>query len=135
MHQLRRLPAEIRVEQQVFGRARNPFFAAKDVRDLHEMIVDDVGEMIGRQAVGLHQHLHVDGRPVELDRTAAQIFDDADAFVGNVHPHDVRFAGRFAPRDFLGRIASGRGRRSATAARPRAARRASPRGAPACRSI
>ena len=85
----------------MFGRAGNPLFAAEDVRDLHEMIVDDVGEMIRRQSVGLHQDLHVDGLPIELDLAAAQIFDDANAVVGNLHPNDVRFAGGLAPRDFL----------------------------------
>ena len=32
---------------------RNPFFAAGDHRRAHEMVVDDVGEVIGRKAVGL----------------------------------------------------------------------------------
>ena len=88
----------------MLGSARHPLFAAKDVRDLHEMIVDDVGEMVRRQAVGLQQHLHVDALILELDRPAAQVFDDADAFVRDAQPHDVGLAGRLAPRDLLGRI-------------------------------
>ena len=73
-------------------------------------------------------------RVLELDRPAAQIFDDADALVGNDHPHDVRLAGGFPPRHLLRRVAAAASRRSATAARRRAARRASPPDAAACRN-
>ena len=72
------------------------------MRDLHEVIVDDVGEMVGRHAVGLDQHLHVDGRPFELDVAAAQVVHVADAFVGDAQANDVRFAGRFFRRDLGG---------------------------------
>ncbi len=104
MHQLRRLPAEVRVEQQMLGRARDPLFAAKDVRDLHQMVVDDVCEVVGRHPVRLDQHLHVDAGVLELDRPPAKILYDARSLARNDHAHDVRLARGFPARDLLRRI-------------------------------
>jgi hypothetical protein len=59
----------------MLGRRRDPLFAAHHVRDLHQVIVDDVGEMVRGPAVGFHEHLHVDRRPLEDDRPAQQIVD------------------------------------------------------------
>ena len=42
------------------------------------MIVDDIGEVIGRHAVGLQQHLHVDLCPLDFDFSAQQIIDFAN---------------------------------------------------------
>ena len=53
----RQLPAVALVEQYVLRRGGDEFRAADDVRDVHEMVVDDVGEVIGRHAVALQQHL------------------------------------------------------------------------------
>jgi hypothetical protein len=56
----------------MLGRGGYPLFGADDVGDLHEVIVDDVGEMVGGEAVGLHQHLIVDVVVLEGD-VAAQL--------------------------------------------------------------
>jgi hypothetical protein len=104
VQQLGRFPTEVGIEEQMFGRAGNPFLAAEDVRNLHEMIVDDVCQMVRRESVRFHQDLHVDGRPIELDLPAAQIFDDANSAIGNLQPNDVRLAGSLAPIHFLHRI-------------------------------
>ena len=48
----RDLPAEGFVEQIVFGRGGEIFAAAHDVRDAHQMVVDDVGEVVGGKPVG-----------------------------------------------------------------------------------
>ena len=55
------LPSEGLVEQHVeWGRGK-PFLAADDVGDFHEMVVNDVGQMIGGQLVGtLEEHLVVE---------------------------------------------------------------------------
>ena len=60
MPEARQLPAEGLVEQHVLGRGGDPLLGADDVGDLHEVVVDDVGEVVGREAVGLEQHLVVD---------------------------------------------------------------------------
>lgn len=44
------------VDEKVFGSRDLPFDAAQYVGDFHEMIVDDVGEMVSREAVGLYDH-------------------------------------------------------------------------------
>ncbi len=103
MHQHGRGPAEILVQQQMLGSRREPLLAADHVRDLHQVVVDDVGEVIRRQAVGLQQHLHVDRRVLERDRSAREIVDDARPFRRHLHSHDVRFAGRRACRRLVGR--------------------------------
>ena len=52
-------PTKGPVKQHVQGGAGQPFFASDDVRDAHVVVVDDVGQMVGRQAIRLHQHLVV----------------------------------------------------------------------------
>ena len=56
----RQLPAEGLVEQDVFRGGGDPLLGADDVGDPHQVVVDDIGEVIGGEAVGLHQHLVVD---------------------------------------------------------------------------
>ena len=61
------LPAEGLVEQDVFGGGGDPLFGADDVGDLHEVVVDDIGEVVGGEAVGLHEDLVVDVGVLEGD--------------------------------------------------------------------
>ena len=67
MQKLRRLPAEGLIELHVFGRRDDPLFGADDVADAHHVIVDHVGQVIGRKAVRLQQHLIVDGGVIDDD--------------------------------------------------------------------
>jgi hypothetical protein len=60
--------------------------------DAHQMIVDDIGEVIGRQAVRFHQHLHIDHRIFELDWPAQRILHHAHALVRDHHAHDMAHA-------------------------------------------
>ncbi len=46
------LPAKSLVEQHVPGHAGQPLVGAHDVRDLHEMVVHHVGQVVGGVAVG-----------------------------------------------------------------------------------
>jgi hypothetical protein len=55
----RTLPAEPVEQQQVLGRRGDPLLAAHDVGDPHEVVVDDHGQVVGREPVGLEQHLVV----------------------------------------------------------------------------
>ncbi|MNN11795.1 hypothetical protein D3C81_1247660 [compost metagenome] len=68
--------------------------------DAHQVVVDHVGQEVGRQAVGLHQHLHVHAIPRDLDIATQHIRNHADAFGRHLHAHDVRLA----RRDALGRL-------------------------------
>ena len=56
----REIPAEGLVEQHVLGGGGDPLFGADDVGDAHEVVIDDVGEVVGGEAVGLEQDLVVD---------------------------------------------------------------------------
>ena len=51
----RLLPPEGLVEEDVFRGRGDPFLGADDVGDAHEVVVDDVGEVVGGKAVGLHK--------------------------------------------------------------------------------
>ena len=56
------------VEQQVLGRGGDPLLAAHDVGDAHLVVVDDDGEVVGREAVRLEDHLVVGLRRPDLRR-------------------------------------------------------------------
>ena len=58
---------------------RKPFLSTDDLGDLHQVIVHDVGEVVGRKLVGsLPEHLVVQGVGVHLDMSTDQV----------VHLHD-----------------------------------------------
>ena len=63
-------PAEGLVEQDVLGGGGDPFLGADHVGDVHEVVVDDVGEVVGGEAVGLEEDLVVDVGVVEGDVAA-----------------------------------------------------------------
>ncbi|GBD05395.1 hypothetical protein HRbin20_00978 [bacterium HR20] len=70
-------PPKCLVEQDVLGSRRQPLFAADDVGDAHQVVVDDVCQVVGGVAIALEEHLvvnvfawHNDGATnavVELD--------------------------------------------------------------------
>ena len=80
----RQLPAEGLVEQDVLGRGGDPLLGADDVGDLHEVVVDDVGEMVSGEAVGLHEHLVVDVVVVEGDGVAKFVAEGGLASAGTL---------------------------------------------------
>ena len=54
------LPAQVFVKQHVQRRGRQPFLAPDHVRDFHQVVVHDVGQMVSGQVVGaLVQHFVV----------------------------------------------------------------------------
>ena len=63
------------VEQHVLRGAGDPLLAARDVADLHQVVVDDDGQVVGREAVALEQHLIVDQAVLELDPAADQVVE------------------------------------------------------------
>jgi hypothetical protein len=63
----------------MLGSRIDPLLAADHVRDTHQVVIDDVGQVIGRHAVGLEQDLRIDHAPVELDLPAQQVMDTAAA--------------------------------------------------------
>ena len=59
-------PAECLVQQYVEGKGGQPFFAPDDVGDFHQVVIHDVGEVIGGHAVGFVEHFVVEERTVEM---------------------------------------------------------------------
>ena len=90
MREHRRFPAEILVEQQMLWCRRNPFLTAHDMGDAHKMVIDNIGEMVSRQAVRFHQHLHVDNIIFERNFAAQRVLNNTSARCGNFHTDNVR---------------------------------------------
>ena len=91
-----RLPAKRLVQLHVLGRADDPLLGADDVRDPHQVIVDDVGQVIGRKAIGLEQHLIVDGAVVDHDVAAQAVVKARLTGLGHGQADDVLVAARDA---------------------------------------
>ena len=56
-------PAKAVVEKDVFRGGAGPLISADDVGDIHEMVIDDVGEVVGGKSVGLEEDLVIDIGP------------------------------------------------------------------------
>ena len=70
------LPAKSLIEQHMERCARQPFLTTDDVGDLHQVVIDDVGQMIGRQLVGtLVEHLVVEDVALDTHITADHVVD------------------------------------------------------------
>ena len=54
------LPLEGLVDEHMHWRARQPLFATDHMRNAHEVIVHDVGEVVSGHAVALEEHLVID---------------------------------------------------------------------------
>ena len=91
----RHLPAERAVEVHVQRHAADPLVPAQDVRDRHEVVIDDVREVVGREAVRFDQdriaHLAVVPR-LEL---ADDVHERRLAFQGHGEAHHRGGARRF----------------------------------------
>src|SRR5580698_2717238 len=89
MPEARNLPAEGFVEQDVLGRGGDPLFGAYDIGDAHEMVIDYVGEVVGGEAVRLHQYLIVDVAVLEGDVAAKLITEGGGVAGRHLHADDV----------------------------------------------
>ena len=56
--------------------AWQPFFAADHIGDLHQMIIDDIGEMISWITICFQKHFIIQLSTVENDLTPDFILDD-----------------------------------------------------------
>ena len=92
----RRLPAEGLVEQVVFRRGGEVFRAAHDVADGHQVIVHDVGEVVGRQTVSLDEHVVIQRVAIHLDVAVEHVVEGCLARGRHVLADDIRLARRNA---------------------------------------
>ena len=92
----RDLPAEGLVQQIVFGCRGQIFAAAHDMRDAHQMIVDDVREVIRRQTVGFQQHLILQLLVFHGDIAEGRVMEGGRALVRDALADDEGLAGLHA---------------------------------------
>ena len=86
------LPAERVVQKIVFGRGHQVFHAADAVRYPHQVIVDDVGEVVRRHAVGLDKDIVLEVFEVDGHVAENLVVIRRRAAFGYVLPDDVRLA-------------------------------------------
>ena len=91
-------PPEAVVEDDVLGERREPLLRPDHVGDPHQVVVDDVRQVVRREAVALQQDLVVDLRVVEPDLAPQQVVDDRLARGRHREPDDAALAGRAPPR-------------------------------------
>ena len=99
MRERRRRPAERLVDENLPWRVRDVVFAAHDVRDPHQGVVDDDGVVVGRDAVTAHDDWIADDVGVKRHRAAHQVVERHDPIGRHPQPHRRRLPGLHAVRD------------------------------------
>ena len=92
VHVGRHLPAEALVEEVVLRGGGEIFAAAHDMGDAHEVVVDDVGKVVGRQTVALQEHLIVERLILHRDVAKACIVEGRGAVLRDTLANDVGLA-------------------------------------------
>ena len=97
-------PAERPVHEQMLRRGGQPLLAADDRIDLHQVIVDDDGELVGGEAVGFQEDLVLDRLERPLDVPVDEVVDSDGALLRHLESDDVvglvpRALGRLGCRD------------------------------------
>ena len=83
-------PAEGPVEQDVQRGRGQPLFTANHVRDEHQVIVDDIGQVVGGQVVGRFvEHLVVENRRVDGHFAANEVVDHYIFARFDFEPHHI----------------------------------------------
>ena len=95
MGKARFFPAQGLPNSQVQWKGGQPFDGADNMRYFHGMVVDDVSEMIGREAVGFEQDSILKPRVVEFDAAADDVFAYGLAGERHLEADDIGSAGRF----------------------------------------
>ena len=103
VHVLRDLPAEAFVEKVVLGSRREVLAAADDMRDAHQVVVDNIGKVIGGKAVPLQKDLVVERIVGDRDVSERSVVEGRRSLKRDLLADDVRLA-RFRPLQGLRRI-------------------------------
>ena len=86
------VPAERLVQEDVFRRRGDELRAAHDVRDAHEMVVDDVREVVRRHAVAFEEHLVFELAVRDRDGAVEDVLIRRLAALRHLLADDVRVA-------------------------------------------
>ena len=96
------------VEQVILGRGGEVFAAPNHMGNAHEMIVNDIGKIIGGQAVPLHQNLVVQGAVFHGDLPKGGVGEGGGPCMGDFLTDDIGLAGGQLGRNLLlGQAAAG----------------------------
>ncbi len=100
------LPAEGVVHYSVKRRGGYPLLRPHDLGYSHEVVIDDIGEMIGREAVRFEEHrVGTNVLVLPLDRAEKLVVEDGRTLQGNFEAYDIALAfGEAAVDLFLGEI-------------------------------
>ena len=82
--------------------AVHPFIAPQDVTDLHQMVVDDVGQVIGRNAIRFHQDRVLQDGILKGDIAPDEVVDGDVAVQGHLESQRVVLAAGRAPGCLIG---------------------------------
>ena len=87
------LPAKGLIEQHMQGGTGQPFLTTYHMRNLHEMVINDIGEMIGGQLVStLIKHLIVEDITHDAHITANKVIDMNSNAWRNLKTHNILMA-------------------------------------------
>ncbi len=77
----------------MLGGTREPLLTPNDMRDPHQMIIHNIGEVIRGITIRLEQHLVVDLVGGEFHTPSNEIIKGNATRIGNLHTHDIRESG------------------------------------------
>ncbi len=86
-------PLKKAVEQHVQRSRGQPFFAADHVGDVHGVVIDDVGQVVGGHAVALEEDFVVQVQGVDAYPAADAVFKFYFLIAGHFDPNDIGLAG------------------------------------------
>ena len=87
------VPAEGLVQQIVLGSGAEIFAATDHMGNAHQVVVDHIGEVVGRQTVPFQQHLVVQGLVLHGDVAEGHVVEGGGALVGDALADDIGLAG------------------------------------------
>ena len=96
------LPAERLVQQVVLGRAGKILAAADDMGDAHQVIVHNIGKVVGGHTVSLDQNLVIQLLDIDLDVAVDNIVKAGHAALGDFLADDIRLTGGQLGGNLLG---------------------------------
>ena len=106
----RYLPAKGLVEQIIFGSAAEIFAAPDHVGDTHKVVVDNIGKVIGGQAIPLDKDLVVQGVVVHGDVAEDGVVEGGGTGGGDLLPDHIGLSGGYTGLGYVGvQVAAGIG--------------------------
>ena len=95
-------PAEGLVKHHMEWGRGQPFLATDDVGDLHQVVVNDIGQVVGGHAVALEEHFVVEQTAVHGDIATNKVVDSDVNVVRELEAHHVGLATVNAVLHFVG---------------------------------